>query len=153
MTLGRPCRRSRNSRTRKLSGPRCGSRNTRPSKTAMPSRPRRWKNPNKPGRHVLLGVSDRRSTFSAEPPGSLIRRCDQILLAPDRECAFPCTTCPIDIARPDCRARALSPFPVQDRKSTRLNSSHSSISYAVFCLKKKRKFKHLRVEHDEFTAV
>src|SRR5438309_3258235 len=26
---------------------------------------------------------------------------------------------------------------VQDRKSTRLNSSHSSISYAVFCLKKK----------------
>src|SRR5689334_24809896 len=30
-------------------------------------------------------------------------------------------------------------FLVQDRKSTRLNSSHSSISYAVFCLKKKRK--------------
>src|SRR2546430_3429055 len=26
-----------------------------------------------------------------------------------------------------------------DRKSTRLNSSHSQISYAVFCLKKKRK--------------
>src|SRR5689334_24568048 len=28
-----------------------------------------------------------------------------------------------------------------DRKSTRLNSSHSSISYAVFCLKKKKKTK------------
>src|SRR5438309_8639976 len=28
---------------------------------------------------------------------------------------------------------------VSDRKSTRLNSSHSSISYAVFCLKKKKK--------------
>src|SRR2546430_4324496 len=27
---------------------------------------------------------------------------------------------------------------LQDRKSTRLNSSHSQISYAVFCLKKKR---------------
>src|SRR2546430_7407910 len=27
---------------------------------------------------------------------------------------------------------------VSDRKSTRLNSSHSQISYAVFCLKKKR---------------
>src|SRR5438309_7150523 len=27
---------------------------------------------------------------------------------------------------------------VEDRKSTRLNSSHSSISYAVFCLKKQR---------------
>src|SRR5689334_23619045 len=32
-------------------------------------------------------------------------------------------------------ARALA----RDRKSTRLNSSHSSISYAVFCLKKKKK--------------
>src|SRR5690606_40138152 len=29
------------------------------------------------------------------------------------------------------------PFDVQDRKSTRLNSSHVKISYAVFCLKKK----------------
>src|SRR2546430_15640553 len=29
-----------------------------------------------------------------------------------------------------------------DRKSTRLNSSHSQISYAVFCLKKKKKKKH-----------
>src|SRR5699024_11663583 len=28
--------------------------------------------------------------------------------------------------------------PAQDRKSTRLNSSHVSISYAVFCLKKKK---------------
>src|SRR5690625_7072282 len=30
---------------------------------------------------------------------------------------------------------------VQDRKSTRLNSSHVAISYAVFCLKKKNKRK------------
>src|SRR5256885_8999791 len=29
--------------------------------------------------------------------------------------------------------------PVEDRKSTRLNSSHLVISYAVFCLKKKKK--------------
>src|SRR5688572_32652843 len=29
-------------------------------------------------------------------------------------------------------------FPGADRKSTRLNSSHSQISYAVFCLKKKK---------------
>src|SRR2546430_11003986 len=39
----------------------------------------------------------------------------------------------------------------QDRKSTRLNSSHSQISYAVFCLKKKKtKYRHLdatNVEH------
>src|SRR5256886_7039807 len=30
----------------------------------------------------------------------------------------------------------------QDRKSTRLNSSHSQISYAVFCLKKKKTYAH-----------
>src|SRR2546422_4364638 len=31
------------------------------------------------------------------------------------------------------------PHPPRDRKSTRLNSSHGYISYAVFCLKKKKK--------------
>src|SRR5262245_62606083 len=36
-----------------------------------------------------------------------------------------------NIAQPERRAR--------DRKSTRLNSSHLGISYAVFCLKKKKK--------------
>src|SRR5579859_8248733 len=37
--------------------------------------------------------------------------------------------------RPCRRGRS----PETDRKSTRLNSSHSQISYAVFCLKKKKK--------------
>src|SRR5258708_17013651 len=32
-----------------------------------------------------------------------------------------------------------TPTPGRDRKSTRLNSSHQIISYAVFCLKKKKK--------------
>src|SRR2546427_8721633 len=39
---------------------------------------------------------------------------------------------------------------LRDRKSTRLNSSHSQISYAVFCLKKKKKKKRdktVRVDH------
>src|SRR5690348_17732378 len=38
---------------------------------------------------------------------------------------------------------AMSDLPITliDRKSTRLNSSHPSISYAVFCLKKKKKKK------------
>src|SRR3712207_7997650 len=34
--------------------------------------------------------------------------------------------------------RRLRPALGQDRKSTRLNSSHANISYAVFCLKKKK---------------
>src|SRR3712207_7884633 len=33
----------------------------------------------------------------------------------------------------------VEPAALQDRKSTRLNSSHANISYAVFCLKKKNK--------------
>src|SRR2546422_1387909 len=37
------------------------------------------------------------------------------------------------------RAREFFPNVVGDRKSTRLNSSHGYISYAVFCLKKKKK--------------
>src|SRR2546427_9555102 len=40
-------------------------------------------------------------------------------------------------------ASALGPSLQGDRKSTRLNSSHSQISYAVFCLKKKKKKKRL----------
>src|SRR5205085_3371583 len=36
------------------------------------------------------------------------------------------------------RLSALAPAEGIDRKSTRLNSSHSQISYAVFCLKKKK---------------
>src|SRR5690242_21403001 len=35
----------------------------------------------------------------------------------------------------------------KDRKSTRLNSSHMSISYAVFCLKKKKKTKNIITEN------
>src|SRR5947199_671283 len=38
--------------------------------------------------------------------------------------------------RPGCRPPICPP---RDRKSTRLNSSHLGISYAVFCLKKKKK--------------
>src|SRR5437773_6881816 len=39
-------------------------------------------------------------------------------------------------------------FLVIDRKSTRLNSSHITISYAVFCLKKKRNRSRVRSEID-----
>src|SRR3712207_7294765 len=40
-----------------------------------------------------------------------------------------------------CYGLSVRPLPPQDRKSTRLNSSHANISYAVFCLKKKKKYK------------
>src|SRR5258708_185577 len=41
----------------------------------------------------------------------------------------------------------------QDRKSTRLNSSHQIISYAVFCLKKKKRYSHKRVAPDVRTPL
>src|SRR5258708_34950088 len=46
--------------------------------------------------------------------------------------------------RPDARRTQACPWKPGDRKSTRLNSSHQIISYAVFCLKKK---KTKRAEH------
>src|SRR5471030_3464751 len=47
---------------------------------------------------------------------------------------------PIFAWRPQCglHGRVRRPTQGEDRKSTRLNSSHLGISYAVFCLKKKK---------------
>src|SRR5690606_40172563 len=54
----------------------------------------------------------------------------------------------------DARRRLLrAPFHAGDRKSTRLNSSHVKISYAVFCLKKKKKHETaVRVTRDRISA-
>src|SRR2546430_12844013 len=41
----------------------------------------------------------------------------------------------------------------KDRKSTRLNSSHSQISYAVFCLKKKKKKHSTSDRHKQLTTT
>src|SRR3712207_7089768 len=77
---------------------------------------------------------------------------------PPRSTLFPYTTLFRSGARCGAPSRVGSPEPlrqpghhephlvggagqplVEDRKSTRLNSSHANISYAVFCLKKKKK--------------
>src|SRR3712207_7072894 len=87
---------------------------------------------------------------------------------PPRSTLFPYTTLfrsrdgPVDVARgghaqdpllvsphardraaaqsgPQDRHRGRASAAARDRKSTRLNSSHANISYAVFCLKKKKK--------------
>src|SRR3712207_7289772 len=50
-------------------------------------------------------------------------------------------TPPVGWSTVACRATRRRP---SDRKSTRLNSSHANISYAVFCLKKKKKKTNLR---------
>src|SRR2546427_3082906 len=80
---------------------------------------------------------------------------------PPRSTLFPYTTLFRSPASPNCphgrpgsfrsgsgRARTSS-----DRKSTRLNSSHSQISYAVFCLKKKKKNCFFRQDTSSFICV
>src|SRR6266498_4529694 len=75
---------------------------------------------------------------------------------PPRSTLFPYTTLFRSGGSPRRRGRAGSSRPAgppvarrcrhrSDRKSTRLNSSHVRISYAVFCLKKKKK-KKLKIE-------
>src|SRR6266581_4729775 len=73
---------------------------------------------------------------------------------PPRSTLFPYTT----LFRSSCRillrhSGTTSPWATTtwlDRKSTRLNSSHPSISYAVFCLKKKKR---LALEPGEYGFV
>src|SRR2546430_8950247 len=54
-----------------------------------------------------------------------------------RRAVLPCRRRPALQVPPSGAIRARNVRPRRDRKSTRLNSSHSQISYAVFCLKKK----------------
>src|SRR5216683_1043840 len=62
---------------------------------------------------------------------------------PPRSTLFPYTTLSRSRRCRPCSASAAQPrrgsSPRPDRKSTRLNSSHDQISYAVFCLKKKKR--------------
>src|SRR2546430_7001251 len=79
---------------------------------------------------LLREVAPRpRAERQHEPPGKAVGARKERLLS-----LGPC-----HLARGEQRRQAPAHAPVEqprDRKSTRLNSSHSQISYAVFCLKK-----------------
>src|SRR5690606_26712026 len=80
-----------------------------------------------------LKAEEIRSTSASEAEGTLLsaqRRAEELVGSAEREAARIQSA----IATEESERRA-------DRKSTRLNSSHVKISYAVFCLKKKRKKK------------
>src|SRR5258708_16904503 len=79
---------------------------------------------------------------------------------PPRSTLFPYTTLFRSWTRashaelpPGRRSSAYGARPGRDRKSTRLNSSHQIISYAVFCLKKKHNEEHLRHTDPQRTAL
>src|SRR3712207_8531469 len=71
--------------------------------------------------YTTLFRSDRRTVHPFQDPAERDRREPVVVL--DREA----DALPLEV----CRERG------EDRKSTRLNSSHANIPYAVFCLKKK----------------
>src|SRR2546430_13430434 len=75
------------------------------------------------GNYVLLLICERRRLWPGCRAGGNRNALDSLSIV--QECAVQRRTEP----EPDG----------SDRKSTRLNSSHSQISYAVFCLKKKKK--------------
>src|SRR2546427_7101155 len=52
-----------------------------------------------------------------------------------------------------CDHRDVTMAEREDRKSTRLNSSHSQISYAVFCLKKKKNKRRHRSSYNTDTSI
>src|SRR2546427_6028556 len=88
---------------------------------------------------VQRGSAASTATRSSGPPYSNPRPYSRIIRVVVIGRDFP----PAPLARTRASAAPLRRGrpPPADRKSTRLNSSHSQISYAVFCLKKKKKEK------------
>src|SRR5688572_31839216 len=78
-----------------------------------------------PARHGLLDFLEPRERPAVEHFATLLSRCGAYVDNP--------------VCMPDHIHFVLDDEQRVDRKSTRLNSSHSQISYAVFCLKKKKK--------------
>src|SRR5690349_23540663 len=74
--------------------------------------------------------------FDVPPPGVGVNTVTGIVRAEARSAAVRTAVSCVVLATVVVR---LEPFHRTDRKSTRLNSSHVEISYAVFCLKKKKR--------------
>src|SRR2546430_4423938 len=79
---------------------------------------------------------------------------------PPRSTLFPYTTLfrsrasramPSPVLALPCGSRSMTR--IRDRKSTRLNSSHSQISYAVFCLKKKKQNRNKEIDRFDVTDL
>src|SRR5207253_10853637 len=101
-------------------------------------------NPTAPTAIYTLSLHDALPIYDRVDLGAELRRegARRIELTPHH------TRDDVDVLRLAVQAAAREHLPEhdgraeEDRKSTRLNSSHVAISYAVFCLKKKKKQKH-----------
>src|SRR5699024_11483510 len=90
--------------------------------------------------HDALPICPSRAILSMNnpcPPSPSVSPVDATAIQPTTTSGGP--EAGLDSAPASCAIRSASEIRVStiDRKSTRLNSSHVSISYAVFCLKKK----------------
>src|SRR5258707_5503994 len=75
------------------------------------------------------------------PPRSTLFPYTTLFRSPRGDLASRSLIARLAVDRPDPENREFKcpdPLACEDRKSTRLNSSHANISYAVFCLKKKK---------------
>src|SRR5438552_9350804 len=79
------------------------------------------------------------------PPRSTLFPYTTLFRSPEASLPNTSTGCPAPAGK--CWSSTVCPVTESDRKSTRLNSSHQIISYAVFCLKKKKEIKPKR--HNE----
>src|SRR5690349_22744596 len=77
----------------------------------------------------MVGLVFRKSTFD-------FRACVAIMGCPERRMLIPCNIRSYVVPKRLKDSSKLNNKFLSDRKSTRLNSSHVEISYAVFCLKK-----------------
>src|SRR2546426_1294653 len=92
----------------------------------------------------MLLVHDRLTTLCGNQPthwtsGAVIGNFSRPWSVAERRLSESCFEPALFSARPLVVRITASPRTSADRKSTRLNSSHLVISYAVFCLKKKKK--------------
>src|SRR5687768_17723448 len=91
-----------------------------------------------PPRGVFFFLMLRRPPTSTLFPYTTLFRSARPTIAPAHACRVSCRS---PVARASRRrSSAAAPYACTDRKSTRLNSSHGYISYAVFCLKKKKQY-------------
>src|SRR2546422_7880920 len=81
------------------------------------------------------------------PPRSTLFPYTTLFRSSIHDCEAPSCGMTAMLAGTDCGFSSV-PFSRRDRKSTRLNSSHGYISYAVFCLKKKKN-KH-KIKNDTY---
>src|SRR5205814_8537920 len=102
---------------------------------------------NQPHPHRIHRRPSSTSFHQLRRPLTVLSSCLFFLMIrrPPRSTLFPYTTLFRSVRGPMNRIPALllavaacAALPARDRKSTRLNSSHLGISYAVFCLKKKK---------------